>query len=163
MNPRVSIAAAALALTACQPTTQTSTDPSTGAASTSVATATVVTPSGDMAAQLNSQRAAQGLGAVRENARLSAAAQAHAQDMAAQGYFSHTGANGSAFTDRARAAGYGCAIAENIAAGQRSEAEVVAGWMTSTGHRRNILQARASEFGIGRAGNTWVLMMGRGC
>ena len=76
--------------------------------------------------------------------------------------FSCDGLNGSSFCDRARAAGYTCAVAENIAFEQRSEADVVAQWMTSSGHRRNILLDDATGFGIGRVGNIWVLMLGRG-
>lgn len=149
--------AAAFALGACQPTPP--------AATTSAPVSQVAAPaaSSGIASLLNTQRAAQGRGAISEDPRLSAAAQAHAQDMAANGYFSHTGLNGSRFTQRAQAAGYGCAVAENIASGQRSEAEVVNVWMNSSGHRRNILLGRASEFGIGRSGTVWVLMMGSGC
>ncbi|MBU2992724.1 CAP domain-containing protein [Octadecabacter sp. B2R22] len=112
---------------------------------------------------LNAARADTGLGPVRENARLSQAARFHATDMVANDYFSHTGRTGSSFTDRARAAGYACAAAENIASGQETESEVFTTWMNSSGHRRNILLRDAREFGIGRVGNMWVLMMGRGC
>lgn len=148
---------AALVIAACQPT------PSATTTTTPAAQIVAPAPSGSMAALLNTQRAAQGRGPVSEDARLSAAAQAHAQDMVNNDYFSHTGLNGSRFTQRAQAAGYGCAVAENIAFGQRSEAEVINVWMNSSGHRRNILMGRASEFGIGRAGTMWVLMMGSGC
>lgn len=120
-------------------------------------------PQGSMAALLNAQRAGQGRGAVVEDAALSRAARAYATDMAQNGYFSHTGRDGSSFVDRARGAGYACAASENIAEGQRSEAEVMEAWMNSSGHRRNILSGDAREFGIGRSGNVWVLMFGRGC
>ena len=133
------------------------------APSVAVPVSVATVPQAEMGQLLTRQRAAQGQGPVVENARLSAAAQAHASDMVVRDYFSHTGADGSQFTQRAQAAGYGCAIAENIAFGQRSQADVVAGWMASSGHRRNILLAEAREFGIGRAGTMWVLMMGRGC
>lgn len=122
-----------------------------------------VLPSPAMGPLLTAERAAQGRGPLVESARLSAAAQAHADDMVAQSYFSHTGADGSQFTARARAAGYGCVMAENIAFGQRSAQEVVAVWMNSAGHRRNILLPDAREFGIGRAGTMWVLMLGGTC
>jgi len=112
---------------------------------------------------LNSERAAQGLGPLRENARLSQASRAHAQDMANNGYFSHNGRNGSSFVDRARAAGYTCPAAENIAQGQTTEAVVMTTWMNSSGHRRNIMLSNTADFGIGRAGNVWVMMFGRGC
>jgi len=113
--------------------------------------------------RLNTEREANGLGSVVPDTRLSRAAQAHARDMVANDYFSHVGANGSSFSDRARAAGYGCAAAENIAFGQRSEGEVMDEWMASPGHRRNILLRDAVQFGLGREGNMWVLMLGRGC
>ena len=52
--------------------------------------------------------------------RLEAAARAHGQDMAARGFFSHTGSDGSDIGDRLRRAGYAfCFGAENIAAGNR--------------------------------------------
>jgi len=85
-------------------------------------------------------------------------------DAAVGGYFSHTGQNGSSFSDRARAAGYTCAAAENIASGQRSEAEVMTSWLNSPGHRRNILLRDVVDIGIGRVGTMWVMMLGRaGC
>ncbi|MGJ8609873.1 MAG: CAP domain-containing protein [Octadecabacter sp.] len=117
----------------------------------------------EIAAMLNRERAQAGRAALTWNAELTAASQAHAQDMFSNDYFSHTGRNGSSFSDRARAAGYGCAAAENIAFGQQSEADVMSAWMNSAGHRRNILLGDAREFGIGRVGDIWVLMMGRGC
>ena len=116
-----------------------------------------------MMALINAERAAQGLGPVRENPRLSQAARAHAADMVANGTFSHTGSDGSRFFERAAAAGYACASAENIALGQRTEAEVMTSWMGSSGHRRNILTPDAVEFGIGRVDNMWVQLFGRGC
>lgn len=119
--------------------------------------------SSGMMALINAQRTAQGLPVVREDARLSRAARAHAADMAAKGYFSHTGANGSRFFERAADAGYSCAASENIAQGQRTDGGVMASWMASPGHRRNILAADVTEFGIGRVDNTWVQMFGRGC
>ena len=40
---------------------------------------------------------------------------------------------------------------ENLAAGQRTPAEVVQGWMGSQGHRRNILSADFGHLGVGAA------------
>lgn len=149
---------AACALAGCQPAPVAPTTPRAEAIA-----APVVLPAGSMVSLLNAQRAAQGQNAVVENRRLSRAALDHAEDMVRNDYFSHDGQNGSSFSDRARAAGYNCAAAENIASGQRSEADVVTAWMNSSGHRRNILLGDATEFGIGRVGNMWVLMMGRSC
>lgn len=114
-------------------------------------------------ALINQERSARGLRNLSANAGLAAAARDHAQDMVSNNYFSHDGRNGSSFSQRARAAGYTCAAAENIAFGQTSEAEVMTEWMNSSGHRRNILLSDARDYGLGRVGNMWVLMMGRGC
>lgn len=114
-------------------------------------------------AALNAQRAANARAALNLDARLATAAQAHADDMAAHGYFSHTGRNGSSFSQRIKAQGYGtCFMAENIAQGQQTEAAVLTTWMGSAGHRANILDARAKSYGLGRSGSTWVMTLG-GC
>ena len=69
---------------------------------------------------------------IRYSPQLEAVAAAHANDMASQGYFSHTGANGSSIGDRTTGQGYKwCVVAENIARGQQSLEEVMAGWKAS--------------------------------
>lgn len=152
---RLLILCATLALAGCQSTTTSAPVQSTPVAA--------VQSTGGMMALLNAERAGQGLRPLREDPRLSRAARAHAADMAAKGYFSHTGADGSRFYERAADAGYSCAIAENIAEGQRSEADVMTSWMGSAAHRRNILLPDTTDYGIGRVGNYWVQMFGRGC
>ncbi|AKS45462.1 Uncharacterized conserved protein YkwD, contains CAP (CSP/antigen 5/PR1) domain [Octadecabacter temperatus] len=146
---------AVLALAACQPAPTPSTQ--------TPIVAQAPGPVSGIAALINQQRAANGRGPITENARLSRAARDHAQDMVTNNYFSHQGLNGSNLSSRARAAGYNCVAAENIAWGQRSEAEVMNEWMNSAGHRRNILLSDAREFGIGRVNNHWVMLLGRGC
>lgn len=117
--------------------------------------------------QLNAFRVSQGNGQMRPNAALTRAAQAHAEDMLARNYFSHraqNGPNGVTFGQRARAAG--CAMqagAENIAWGQKSEAEVLQGWQNSPGHRRNLLRPNYTLYGLGRAGNVWVMKLASAC
>ncbi|SLN22763.1 CAP domain-containing protein [Pseudooctadecabacter jejudonensis] len=155
---RFILIAAVAALAACASPSQPTTPPSTGGG-----TPVAVQPSGSFMSLLNAARAENGRGPVREDSRLSASAQGHAQDMQTQDFFGHTGSNGSSFSDRARAAGYTCARAENIASGQRTPAQVMEAWMTSSGHRRNILLSDVTEFGIGRTANNWVLVLGRGC
>ncbi|GGM38623.1 CAP domain-containing protein [Dactylosporangium sucinum] len=92
----------------------------------------------------NAVRARAGCGPVTANARLNHAAWAHSRDMAMQGYFSH-GATGV----RVRAAGYRwAAYGENIAWGQRSAGEVMDDWMSSPGHRANILDCRFRNVGV---------------
>ncbi|MEL6465018.1 MAG: CAP domain-containing protein [Pseudomonadota bacterium] len=114
---------------------------------------------------VNAERGAQNRAPLVYDAKLEAQAQAHAQDMAVAGFFSHTGSDGSDIGQRLARAGYRyCFGAENIAAGQRSLAEVMAGWMASPGHRRNILHRRAAAVGVARApGNLWVMVLAAPC
>lgn len=117
----------------------------------------------------NQHRRAAGCGDLTWDPALSTAAQRHAEDMAANNYFSHTSLNGARFTTRIRNAGYRYRqAAENIAAGQTTPDEVVAGWMASPGHRANILNCRLQHIGIGYAhsghsdyGSYWVQDFGR--
>jgi uncharacterized protein YkwD len=89
---------------------------------------------------------------LRANARLQAAAQAHAADMAARNYFNHVAPDGRAPAARISASGYEWrAVAENIAAGQATPEEVVAGWLGSEGHCRNLMGSAYTELGIGLA------------
>lgn len=109
-----------------------------------------------------------GLGPISPHPLLERTAAAHANDMMRNGYFSHTGQNGSKVRDRSRAQGYvGCFWAENIAYGDLTAAEVFQAWMDSRGHRRNMLHRRAVHYGLAKAGsgqNTfWVLVFGAPC
>ena len=101
---------------------------------------------------MNDFRARQGLPALTQSDTLQQVAERHARDMAANGFFSHTGYP------------Y-CTIAENIAKGQRSLGEVMAGWAGSPPHRRNMLLDRVTEFALARqTDNIWVMVLGRpGC
>jgi stress response protein SCP2 len=109
-------------------------------------------PLADVVAATNAERARHGLAPLTVDARLTAAAQAHSADMVARSFFAHENPDGSQVWDRALAAGYAYRkVAENIAAGQRSAAEVVVGWMNSPGHRRNILDPELTQIGVGTA------------
>jgi uncharacterized protein YkwD len=110
---------------------------------------------------LNDVRSAGGVMELGQNAALTQAASAHALDMVTNNYLSHTGLDGSTPGDRALAAGYNYEyISENIARGFETEQGVMDGWMGSEGHRDNILDPRAQDFGLGRVDDTWVLMLG---
>jgi uncharacterized protein YkwD len=110
---------------------------------------------------LNDARAGGGVHELSQNAALTQAASAHALDMETYNYLSHTGLDGSTPGDRALEAGYNYAyISENIARGFETEEGVMDGWMASEGHRDNILDPRAEDFGLGRVDDTWVLMLG---
>lgn len=113
---------------------------------------------------LNANRAASGLVQLAEDAALSRAASGHAADMTRSGYFSHTSPSGGSANARMLAAG-GCrsANAENIAEGQSGEAQVLADWMASPSHKRNMMNSKYNRFGLGRSGNTWVLVLAGPC
>jgi len=88
------------------------------------------------------------------NDQLAAAALGHARDMAEHEYFDHADRGGRGVATRARERGYAWrAIGENIAAGQGSPQQVVAGWLASPGHCANILSPEFREMGIAYALN----------
>lgn len=99
----------------------------------------------------NRERARKGLPPLAVNDRLTAAAQGHADDMAAHRRMSHRGGDGSSPFRRMSRAGYSYQSAgENVAYGQRSVGAVMSDWMRSSGHRRNIL-GKFSEIGAAYA------------
>lgn len=82
--------------------------------------------------------------------RLRTSARAHARDMAENEYFDHMSQDGRSPFDRIREAGYrGCALGENIAAGQPTPARVMDDWLHSPGHCANILQPGFEQLGVG--------------
>ena len=100
----------------------------------------------------NAERTKSGCKGLKSNAQLKSAAQKHSADMAKQDYFSHTGKDGRSPFERMGDAGYAfSAAAENIAAGQRTPADVVKGWMNSPGHKANIVNCTYTEIGVGYA------------
>ncbi len=101
-------------------------------------------------ALLNAERARAGCQPLSLDSRLMRAAQQHSEDMATNNFVGHTGSNGSTLAQRADAVGYAwSALAENVAAGYPTPEAVMAGWMRSDGHRRNILNCRYVHVGIG--------------
>ncbi len=82
--------------------------------------------------------------------RLRCAARVHSLDMATTGFFDHDNPQGQSPFDRMELAGYSFrAAGENIAAGQPSVAEVMGGWMASSGHCRNIMSPDFTQLGVG--------------
>ena len=82
------------------------------------------------------------------NAMLALAAQTHSSDMAEQRYFSHVAKDGRAVAQRATQAGYRWRlVGENIAVGQDTAEQAVAGWLDSPGHCANIMNPRFTEMG----------------
>ena len=113
---------------------------------------------------VNQERAINGLHLIAADPLLTKAARDHSEDMAQNNYFSHTGLNGSAPNQRIAATGYSFnSWGENIAAGYFSAASVMNGWMTSSGHRANILGSQFCDIGIGYApaGRIWTQTFAR--
>ncbi|NUT05960.1 MAG: hypothetical protein HOV76_21025, partial [Hamadaea sp.] len=110
-----------------------------------------LSPEKQMLALINAERAKAGCGAVVFNDKLAKAAEGHSADKAAQAYFSHTSLDGRTPRDRARAAGYQYASAENIAAGNATAKATMNQFMNSPGHKANILNCSHKAVGIGMA------------
>jgi uncharacterized protein YkwD len=89
-------------------------------------------------------------------------AQKHSEDMYRHNFFDHVNQEGKSPFDRLRLAGIAyTAAAENIAAGQGTAEQVLASWLSSSGHRRNIEDCRLLQHGIGLANNYWTHMFVR--
>jgi hypothetical protein len=100
----------------------------------------------------NTERLANSLGSLALSDKLTQAAQAKADDMAARDYWSHNTPEGNPpwifFTN----AGYQYQTAgENLAYGFDTSSNAIAGWMASPGHRANILNTTYTEVGFGFA------------
>lgn len=94
------------------------------------------------------------LGVLASNAKLSQAAQFHANYMAMMDGISHTGSGGSTPGDRIAAAGYSYAVCgENVGNGASTPSIIVKAWMASPGHRANILKSAFEDIGVGLAIN----------
>jgi uncharacterized protein YkwD len=80
--------------------------------------------------------------------RLWKASQLHSEDMAAQGYFSHSSQDGRSPWQRAEEQGTS-ANGENIAAGSGTAAGVLEQWKRSDGHCRNMMKKDSKVAGVG--------------
>lgn len=127
---------------------------------------------------INIERGKYGLKSLIWDSQIVEIAREHSQDMAQNDFFEHTNLRGQDSTDRANAVGYSCykdygsyyteGLGENIAltpvysdvegCGSTTNLEslakcIVDGWMTSPGHRENILTSKYTKTGIGIAYN----------
>ena len=107
---------------------------------------------------VNRERAQRGLGRLRTNRSLQAAASRYAGRMSRQDFFAHVAPDGSSMVDRIRRTAYlrgsvrRWTVGENLAwgAGRRATPQqTVAAWMASPGHKANILARGFAEIGIG--------------
>ena len=113
-------------------------------------------------------RSANGLTKLVSDPQLEKAALQQAGYMARAGRMAHTTGRGKDFAARMKDNGVQGAAAENVAYGRMDMAKLFDMWMNSPGHRRNMLDARFSRFGLayvrGGAGSDqkyWALVMGR--
>lgn len=108
---------------------------------------------------VNAQRVKHGCRRVTVNAKLTAAAQGHSDDMAARGYYEHATPDGKDPGARLTAAGYRWKRwGENIGKGAKDPRAVMDAWMRSGAHRSNILNCTFKEIGVGvslRSNGPW--------
>ena len=99
---------------------------------------------------VNAERSRRGLQPMVLEDRLTDAADRHTRDQAAVGDIYHFSPNGTGPGERIAATGYPFSSwGENVAAGYRTPEAVMAGWMNSPGHCRNILNPGYTELGVG--------------
>ena len=104
---------------------------------------------------INGERRNRRIEKLKRNSRLDRSAGAHADDMVAKKYFSHQTQSGARLADRVRKTGYltsdSWLLGENLAWGTgflQTPSVVVAGWMNSPSHRRNILDRKFKDVGL---------------
>jgi uncharacterized protein YkwD len=108
---------------------------------------------------MNAKRTILGLPALAWSSELAVAAQAHADDCAQHNRGSHVGSDGANLTERLARIGYAAGSAsENWANAQSVQHAFGMWWNEPKGrdpHRRNILNPRFTEIGIGVAKGPW--------
>ena len=115
----------------------------------------------------NNRRRRHGCNNLTQNNALNEAAQTHTRKMANRNTLSHDLPGEPSLGTRVRRAGYAWTmVAENIAAGYATPAAVLQGWMSSSAHRRNILNCRYRHIGVGyvvsdRGTPYWTQVFGR--
>jgi len=110
---------------------------------------------------VNEIRRQNGLSALKSNWELSRVARYKSQDMRDRGYFSHNSPTYGTPFQMIKAFGLSYRTAgENIAKGYSTPQSVVNGWMNSSGHRANILNASYTQIGVGyvASGHYWTQM-----
>jgi uncharacterized protein YkwD len=127
---------------------------------------------GELVTLINGYRTENGLGPLVTSPALTQAAQWMSEDMAANGYLSHTDSLGRGNLGRLTAFGYDCTAyntwcGENLAAGTATARETLDAWRSSAGHNDLLLNADFVALGIGCAyngGSTygwyWVIELG---
>lgn len=102
---------------------------------------TMTSMAAEVIRQVNEERANYGLEPLTVSAQLTSAACIRANEIVEM--FSHTRPDGSSWSTVSSAA-----MGENIAKGQSSADRVMSAWMTSEGHRANILRESFGSIGV---------------
>ena len=111
---------------------------------------------GVVAVLTNEARTEEALNPLTQSEVLERAAQLKADDMAAKGYFSHTGPDGSQPWKWFSQVRYRYEYAgENLAVNFDESEDVVDAWLNSPTHRANILKGSFTEIGVGIATGTY--------
>lgn len=125
-----------------KPTTKPTVEPTaTPAANPTEAPSTSNDLASQVIAEVNAERAKYGLSALREDPELTRAACVRANEIVRS--FSHKRPNGESWSSVSTAA-----RGENIAKGHSTVARVMAAWMSSEGHRANILRESFGSIGV---------------
>lgn len=105
---------------------------------------------------MNDHRTSVGCEPLAWNPQVAQVALAHSRDMVERDFFSHTNPDGASPADRLDQDGVEFRrMAENIAWGHPTAEAVLAGWLNSSGHRRNIEDCRLTEHGVGLVESHW--------
>jgi len=127
---------------------------------------------GELVSLINGYRAENGLGPLVTSPALTQAAQWMSEDMAGNGYLSHTDSLGRGNLGRLAAFGYDCTAyntwcGESLAAGTATAWETLDAWRKSPAHNDLLLNADFAALGVGCAyngGSTyrwyWVIELG---
>ncbi len=105
---------------------------------------------------MNDHRESVGCPRLAWNDHVASVAQEHSEDMIDRDFFAHTNPDGDSPFDRLQNAGvlYSSG-AENIAWGYHSAADVLNGWLNSSGHKANIENCSLTEHGVGILQSHW--------
>lgn len=106
---------------------------------------------------LNEERTSRDVPPLREHSALRSTAQNYARHMVSERFFDHVSPGGSTMLDRIKRGDYlrggrSWIVGENLAwgaGGAETPAKIVRAWMQSPGHRKNILNGRFRDIGIG--------------
>ncbi|HET6509163.1 MAG TPA: CAP domain-containing protein [Baekduia sp.] len=131
-------------------------------AETPIGSTTLAASRAALSCLIGAVRAERGLGPVRADDRLAAAARSHAADMVRRGYFAHRSPDGSKVGDRLAHAGWTPSrgswwAGEILVAGSGAAGtprRLVAAWLMSPHHRSVLLSARPNAIGLGAVRNT---------